>query len=376
MHIGLDYTAALRQGAGIGRYTRGIVGALARLDHANQYTLIVPSDIGALPQSIGEGQMHIKRLPLPEWPLTFAWHRLRLPLYVELFTGKLDLFHSPDFVLPPVRRARTIVTVHDLSFLRYPECAARGLVEYLSAVVPRSLQRADLILADSAWTRQDLIEMLRIPAEKIVVVPAGVGPEYHPISDQAALTAVRERYNLPRRFILHVGTLEPRKNLIRLMEALRAIAAREPELCLVLVGGKGWLYEDIFASVERLGLTGKVVFPGYIAEADLPAVYNLAAVLAYPSLYEGFGIPPLEAMACGVPVVSSNSSSLPEVVGDAAVLVDPADSAALAAALLRTLSDSQLRQTLRARGLARAAAFSWPAAAEKLLDAYNICVSG
>ncbi len=376
MHIGLDYTAALRQGAGIGRYTRGIVGALAHLDRDNQYTLIVPSDIGALPQSIGEGQMRIKRLPLPERPLTIAWHRLRLPLYVELFTGKLDLFHSPDFVLPPIRRARTIITVHDLSFLRYPECAAPGLVEYLSAVVPRSLQRADLVLADSTWTRRDLIEMLHIPAEKIVVVPAGVGPEYHPISDQAALTALRERYSLPRRFILHVGTLEPRKNLIRLMEALRAMADREPELCLVLVGGKGWLYEDIFASVARLGLTGKVVFPGYIAEADLPAVYNLAAVLAYPSLYEGFGIPPLEAMACGVPVVSSNSSSLPEVVGDAAVLVEPADTAALAAALLRTLSDSQLRQTLRARGLARAAAFSWPSAAEKLLDAYNLCVSG
>lgn len=376
MHIGLDYTAALRQGAGIGRYTRGIVGALARLDHANQYTLIVPADIGALPHSIGEGQMRMQRLPLPEWPLTIAWHRLRLPLYVELFTGALDLFHSPDFVLPPVHRARTIITVHDLSFLRFPQCAARGLVEYLSAVVPRSLRRADLVLADSAWTRQDLIEMLHVAAEKIVVVPAGVGPEYHPISDQATLAAVRERYNLPRRFLLHVGTLEPRKNLIRLMEALRAIADRDPELCLVLVGGKGWLYEDIFASVARLGLAGRVIFPGYIAEADLPAVYNLAEALAYPSLYEGFGIPPLEAMACGVPVVSSNSSSLPEVVGDAALLVEPTDTAALADALLRALSDNELRQTLRRRGLERAAAFSWPAAAQKLLDAYKTCVSG
>jgi glycosyltransferase involved in cell wall biosynthesis len=206
-----------------------------------------------------------------------------------------------------------------------------------------------------------------------MVVPAGVGPEYHPISDQATLETVRRRYNLPRRFILHVGTLEPRKNLVRLMEALRAIADREPETALVLVGGKGWLYEDIFAGVERLGLAGKVIFPGYVAEADLPAVYNLAAVLAYPSLYEGFGIPPLEAMACSVPVVSSNSSSLPEVVGDAALLVEPTDSDALASALLRALSDNDLRQTLTKRGLARAAAFSWPAAATKLLEAYKRC---
>lgn len=375
MRIGLDYTSALRQRAGIGRYTRGIVGALADLDRDNQYILIVPSDIGDAPPITGAGQMHFCRLPLAEWPLTIAWHRLRLPLYVDLFTGQLDLLHSPDFVLPPVRRARTIVTVHDLSFIRYPECAARGLVDYLNTVAPRSLRRADMILADSAWTRQDIINLLGMPAEKIRVVPAGVGPEYHPISDQAALAAVRERYHLPQRFILHVGTLEPRKNLTRLMEALHAMTGQEPETRLVLVGGKGWLYEDIFASVERLGLANRVVFPGYVTEADLPAVYNLATVFAYPSLYEGFGIPPLEAMACGVPVVSSNSSSLPEVTGDAALLVEPTDTDALAAAILRALTDESLRQALRERGFARARAFSWPAAAEKLLDAYKTCVS-
>ncbi len=368
MRIGLDYTSALRQRAGIGRYTRGLVGALADLDHANQYTLIVARDAGELPA--GTGNMRVQRLPLAEWPLTIAWHRLRLPLYVELFTGPLDLFHSPDFVLPPLRRARTIVTVHDLSFMRYPQCAARGLVAYLNSVVPRSLRRADLILADSEWTRQDVVAMLGMPAGKIVVVPAGVGPEYHPISDQSLLDAVRQRYHLPQRFILHVGTLEPRKNLVRLIEAVRA-STQSPDMRLVLVGGKGWLYEDIFASVERLGLAQNVIFPGYIAEADLPAVYNLATVFAYPSLYEGFGIPPLEAMACGTPVVCSNSSSLPEIAGDAALLIDPTDTEALADALQRALSDESLRADLRRRGVAQAQRFSWPAAAQKLLAAYN-----
>lgn len=374
MHIGLDYTSALRQRAGVGRYTRGIVAALGNLDHDNQYTLIVPRDADNIPPATPLPAARLLRLPFTDWSLTIAWHRLRLPLYVDLFTGALDLFHSPDFVLPPVRRARTIVTVHDLSFLLYPQYATQGLVSYLTAVVPRSLRQADLVLADSAWTRQDLIGALSVPEDRVVVVPAGVGPEYRPISDRSVLDPVRKRYSLPERFILHVGTLEPRKNLVRLMEALCNIAAEEPETRLVLVGGKGWLYSDIFASVDRLGLRDRVVFPGYIAEADLPAVYNLATVFAYPSIYEGFGIPPLEAMACGTPVVCSNSSSLPEVVGGAALLVDPQDTDALASALLRALNDSGLRATLRQRGLMQAGLFTWPAAAHKLLAAYEMCM--
>lgn len=372
MHIALDYTSALRQGAGIGRYTRGIVSALAQIDHDNRYTLLTPRDVGPLPNLPGDAAMRFHRLPLTDWSLTIAWQRLRLPLYVDAFTGPIDLFHSPDFVLPPVRRASTIVTVHDLSFLRYPQYADQGLVAYLSAVVPRSLRRADLILADSAWTRLDLMEMLGIAGDKIIVVPAGVGPEYHPIGDTARLEAVRQRYHLPQRFVLHVGTLEPRKNLPRLMEAFTTVSGDNPEMALVLVGGKGWLFDDIFAAVQRFSLEGKVIFPGYVAEADLPAVYNLATLFAYPSFYEGFGIPPLEAMACGVPVVSSNSSSLPEVIGDAGLTVEPGDTAALAAALRRGLSDEPLRQDLRRRGLQRAQLFTWPAAAHKLLDAYHM----
>jgi glycosyltransferase involved in cell wall biosynthesis len=369
MHIGLDYTSALRQRAGIGRYTRGMVSALATLDTQNRYSLVIPRDC-IQPPALGSNRMQVCRLPLTDWSLTIIWHRLRLPLYVDAFTGPLDVFHSPDFVLPPLRSGRTIVTVHDLSFIRYPECADRGLVAYLSVVVPRSLRRADLILADSAWTRQDIVTLLGIPAEKIVVVPAGVSAEYHPINDSSILNAARVRYRLPGRFILHVGTLEPRKNLVRLLQAFQRIADQEPEIHLVLVGSKGWLYQDIFASVERLRLAQRVVFPGYVADADLPAIYNLATVFAYPSLYEGFGIPPLEAMACGVPVVCSNSSSLPEVVGDAAVQVEPTDTDALAAALLRLLSDDTLRHSLRSRGLARARLFTWEAAAQTLLRVY------
>ena len=371
MRIGLDYTSALRQGAGIGRYTRGLVSALVGVDQVNSYTLLFARDAGPAPAGLASANVRLHRLPFSDWTLTVAWHRLHLPLYVDLFTGPLDLFHSPDFVLPPVRRARTIVTVHDLSFMRYPQYADRNLVAYLSSVVPRSLRRADLILADSEWTRQDIIALLGMPAEKVAVVPAGVGNEYHPVDDQSALEAARQRYRLPQRFILHVGTLEPRKNLIRLLEAFAGINAHVPDVYLVLVGAKGWLYEDIFATVERLGLSHQVVFPGYVAEADLPLVYNLASLLAYPSLYEGFGLPPLEAMACGVPVVCSNSSSLPELVGNAALMVAPEDTDGLAAALRLALEDETLRQSLRDKGLERAQLFTWTAAAQRLLEAYS-----
>lgn len=374
MRIGVDYTSALRQRAGIGRYTRGLLAAVTAIDPANSYTLAAPRD--AAPLEAWAANVSVRRLPLTDWALTIAWHRLRLPLFIDLFTGPLDVFHSPDFVLPPVRQARTIVTVHDLSFLRFPEYAAKSLVAYLSAVVPRSLQRADLILADSQWTKKDLVAMLGMPEGKIRVVPAGVGPEYQVITDVEMLREVRQKYQLPERFILHVGTLEPRKNLPRLIEAFAMLLPHEPDLKLVLVGGKGWLYEAIFATVERLRLAEKVVFPGYVAEADLPAVYNLAAVFAYPSIYEGFGLPPLEAMACGVPVVCSNRSSLPEIVGDAALHIEPDDVQALAEALYSALGDPTLRQELLQRGRERARLFTWPAAAQQLLEAYqSLCAS-
>ncbi len=379
MRIGLDYTAAIRQRAGIGRYTRGIVSGLAQLDQSNTYALLISRDCTPdatrLPAEWPRNTS-LCRLPFSERTLTIAWHRLHLPLYVELFAGALDVFHAPDFVLPPVRRARTIVTVHDLSFLRFPECADRRLVTYLTDVVPRSLRRADLVLADSASTGNDLVTLLNVPPKKISVVPAGVSFAYHPITDRDYLAAVRARYNLPQRFVLSVGTLEPRKNLVRLIEAMSRLAADEPDLHLVLVGSKGWLYQDIFAAVERSGLSDRVHLPGHVAEEDLPAVYNLAAVFAFPSLYEGFGLPPLEALACGVPVVCSDSSSLPEVVGDAALLIPASDTAALADAISRLLHDDGLRETLRSRGLERARGFTWQAAAHQLLHAYqSLCAS-
>ncbi len=220
---------------------------------------------------------------------------------------------------------------------------------------------------------------MRVDPRKVTVIYPGVEPHFRPVTDMATLDAVRSRYRLPPRFILHVGTLEPRKNLPRLIEAFHQFQVssskfqgKKPNLKLVLAGGKGWLYEGIFETVARFGLADAVHFPGFIDDADLPVLYSLADLFVYPSMYEGFGLPPLEAMACGTPVVASAASSLPEVVGDAGLLVPPTDVEALAGVMARALTDAALRAELRERGFAQARRFDWRASAERLVESYHL----
>jgi glycosyltransferase involved in cell wall biosynthesis len=373
--IVIDYTPALRQTAGIGRYTRGLVRASAQLDRHNQYTLFCAGNRPPVEPWPPNFRLRASRLPA-RW-LTAGWHRLHVPLPAELLTGRAELFHSPDFALPPLARARGVVTVHDLSFLRLPECADPGLRGYLQATVPRSVERAHRILADSESTRRDLVELLGIREDKVSVVHGGVEPRFHHLSGRAELDAVRARYALPAHFILGLGTLEPRKNFKVLIAAFAELLRQDPSLPqhLVIAGKPGWLYEDIFREVDRQNLAGSVHFPGFIADADLPALYNLADLFAFPSLYEGFGLPPLEALACGTPVVCADNSSLPETVGDAALLVDAEDVLALAYAFGQILNDGRLRDRLRVCGDAQVARFSWDAAARELLAAYDIALS-
>ncbi len=377
MRIGIDYTAAVRQGAGIGRYTRQLVHALAELDTRNEYILLmagagIQKTELSLKAVAGRANMHTVGLPVSDRTLAILWHRLRLPLWAELFSGRLDIFHSPDFALPPVRRARTILTVHDLSFMRVPQCADASLRSYLLQVVPASVRRADVVLADSQCTRADVIELLGVDPGRIEVIYAGVESRFQRVRDAQVLNAMRDRYHLPARFALGLGTLQPRKNFERLIEAYAQIRPEAgEEFKLVIAGGMGWMYEGIFERVADLGLQDAVCFPGYVADEDLPALYTLADLFVFPSLYEGFGLPPLEAMACETPVVTSNVSSLPEVVGDAGLTVDPLDVVALAEAMQRVLDDAALREELVQRGVAQARRFTWARAAEKLLAVYG-----
>lgn len=376
MRIGVDYGAALWQGAGIGRYTRGLIEALLRIDREDRYVLLYPRGLPGRPapflgqlRQLRADNPHVRLCPLPlsdRW-LAILWQRLRLPLPVEAVCGRVDLFFSPDFVLPPQLTGRRVVVVHDLAFLVHPECAVPSLEWYLQGAVPRAIARADLVLADSESCRHDLIHLLNVDPARVEVLYSGVEPAFHPLQEQDQLDTVRARYGLPERFLLTVGTIEPRKNLPRLFEALARIP-QDLRLPVVVVGKQGWLHEDSFAAVEKQGLQSWVHFLGFVPQQDVPALYNLALALTYPSLYEGFGLPPLEAMACGTPVLTSDVASLPEVVGKAAILVDPKDVDSIAEGLQRLLADAALRAELRAAGLIRAREFTWERAARRLLE--------
>ncbi len=381
MRIAIDYTPAVNQHAGIGRYVRGLVDALATVDTSNEYILFYayrdksnPPKIAAL----NNPSFRERAIPIPDRVLTILWYRLGVPLPIDILTGQVDVFHSLDFVLPSVRRGVSVLTVHDLSFLLFPECADDGLRSYLEKAVPRSVARADLITADSINTKNDLVCLLDAPPDSVGVVYGGVDDKFVPLDDDwKALAAARQKYGIDFPFILSVGVIEPRKNFSRLISAYALLKERSNFAHkLVIVGRKGWLYHEVFRKVSELGLEGHVLFLGYVPDIDLPALYNLADVFAFPSLYEGFGFPVLEAMACGTPVVSSDRSSLPEIVGQAGLMVPPDDVEAIAAALEQVLADSQLRDNLVRQGFERASLFTWRKAAERIVETYRKAAQG
>ena len=368
--IGIDYTSAIRQSAGIGRYTRNLIAALADIDRMNNYVLFSGGRIAS--EESWPPNFCTRSVPLTDRHLAILWQRLRLPLPVELLTGKLDIYHSPDFVLPPVWRARTALTVHDLSFLRHPECSSPPLLNYLLGNVPRSIGRADAILADSQNTRDDLIDLLHVPPDRVHVVYPGVEERFSPERDESQIDEVVRRYQVRRPFILGVGTLQPRKNFPRLMRAFDLLRQeRAVPHQLVIAGVQGWLSEEIQETLSELDLGDDIRLTGFVADEDLPDLYRAADLFAFPSLYEGFGIPVLEAMGCGTPVVTSNVSSLPEVAGDAALLVPPEDVQALAEAMWRLVDDDALRVGLRLKGYQLVNRFTWPQAAKRLLSVYQ-----
>ena len=376
MHIAIDYTSAVRQGAGIGRYTRCLIRALAELDAENRYTLFVAGGWGEGDRSWPDN-FRVRGVPWTDRVMNILWQRIRVPVPIQAVTGRIDLFHSPDFVLPPTGRTPALLTVHDLSFLRVPEHFVPGFRNYLERAVSRGVSKACHILADSKSTRDDLLELLGVSHDRITVIYPGVEARFTRIDEADILAGVTRRYRLPSRFILGLGTLQPRKNFDGLIRAFRSLTAGAAgaehfaDLHLVIGGGAGWMYENMLKQVKHTGLEGRVHFPGYVKDEDLPGLYTLAAVLAFPSWYEGFGLPVLEAQACGTPVVAANNSSLPEVVGSGGVLVDPSDTEELACALSRVLVDNRCRARLISAGHEQAAKFTWEKAAAQLLTAYH-----
>lgn len=374
MHrIAIDYTPAFEQSGGIGRYARELTSALAALDEDNAYRLFVSGAAAdTLPPAPSPNFQWRATAISPRW-LARIWHRARLPLPVELFTGQIELYHATDFVLPYTRPStRTLLTVHDLSFVRVPEAASPPLKAYLDAVVPRSVERADHVLADSVATKDDLIELYKTPADKITVLYSGVGQRFRRISDQSALESTRAKYQLSDlSYVLSVGTVQPRKNYSRVIRALAQLRATGLDMHYAIAGAKGWLEEEMQQTIASAGMEDYVHILGHVDDEDLPALYSDSRMLLMPSLYEGFGLPILEAMACGVPVITSKISSLPEVAGDAAILVDPIDTDAIRIAILSVETDTTLREQLVQKGYRQAERFSWQRSAAQLLSVYK-----
>jgi glycosyltransferase involved in cell wall biosynthesis len=346
-------------------YVRNVIRSVGAMDPDGDYTLFLGQP---LPLEPILGAERMRRVvvepynPLIRMPITFP---------LALARERIDVVHV-QYIAPPICSARIVVTVHDISYERYPHFFAPEAITQLRALVPLTIRHAATVLTVSEFSRQDIIRRYCVAQEKVVVAHGSADPVFHPIHDPAQFSAARERYGTGEQFILCVGNLQPRKNLVTLINAyVRLRQADATRHKLVLVGGKSWLYDDIFAAARDSGYIDDLVFTGFVPDDDLVALYNAAELFVYPSLFEGFGAPPLEAMACGTPVVTTNTSSIPEVVGDAALLVDPLDVEGMARAMAAVLDDHALRARLSARGLDRASAFSWDAAARTIVDVYR-----
>ncbi len=346
----MDGHGLIRPQAGIGTYTREVLAAMLGRRPQDRLTVYLPP--GAV-QPLNHPHLAWREIPATR----FAGRHLQWPGRIRRLGAAA--FFGPAGQLPLGSvGCPAAITIHDLAIYRNPAWFPGRQPLSTRVLVPRSIRRADSLIAVSQNTAGDLMEMFGIPSERITVIPHGVSRAFRPM-DPDQLAAARARLGLPKRFVLFVGTIEPRKNLLTLLEAWAMLPQRPP---LVVAGGWGWRYEEIQARLERLGDGVRLL--GGVQPEDLPALYNLATCLAHPAWYEGFGLTPLEAMACGIPVIASSTSSLPEVVGDAGILVDPADASAWTRALARVLGDPDAAADMRRRGIVRAAEFTWERTAE------------
>lgn len=367
--VGFDATPLeVPNRSGVSHYVAQLLSALMARTDGREYALLASRSLnGHLPSGLPP-RRGVK------FPVRSLWMQFVLP--ATLARLRPDLCHYTNYIAPLVGSCPSVVTMYDMGLFKYPETQPRKALLTVRSILPRVAKRADRIITSSYSSRDDIVSTLHVDPERIHVVYAAPGAEFRVMEDRARLEHVRAKYGLQNPFVLAVGTIEPRKNLGRLIEAFaRAKRAGRPEH-LILVGQLGWKYETLLNQIETTRLGDAVRLAGYIPDEDLPAVYNLARGVAFPSIYEGFGLPVVEGMACGVPVLTSNRASTAEIGADSALLVDPTDTEALADGLLRLLGDEPLREELRAKGIVRAAEFSWTRAAEETVRVYDAVIAG
>ena len=372
MHIAIDAHSVGAGLAGNETYAANLVEALAEVDQESRYTVYVTRPAG-VERFDGRWENVRVRKTLPHAPLV----RVPFTLSAELRRRPVDLLHV-QYTAPPLAPCPVVATVHDLSFEHLPETFKRRSWMQLRLTVRRTARRAAHLIAPSEFTRRDLIETYRLDPERVTAIPLAASPRFRPVEDAEEVGRARRRYGVGGEYVLAVGSIQPRKNLARLVRAyslLRRERGRSNLPQLVLVGRQAWLYGETLKAIEEEGVGGSVILTGYVSEGDLPALYSGALCFVYPSYFEGFGLPPLEAMSCGAPVLTGNLTSLPEVVGDAGLAVDPFDEGALARALAKLIDDDALRAELRARGLQRARSFHWRDTARMTLQVYRRVMS-
>lgn len=360
--IGIDARLTFYRTGGISTYIRRLISALEQLGSDHDYTIF----------HIWKDKNRLARRFKNSILWTPAHHRIeRLALSIELARHRLGIFHSPDFI-PPYRAAkRHLITVHDLTFLHYPQYLTAESRRYYNDQIQAAVNHADHIFSDSDSTKHDLMTMLRVPENKITVHHLGIDESFCPLPREN-VEAVLHDLNLPSGYFLHVGTLEPRKNILGLLTAYRDLLAQVPDAPPVVIAGKpGWLFDETRAKIAALGIDNHLYWRESVTDEQLPALYNGAVAVVNPSFYEGFGFPPLEGMACGIVPVVSNRSSLPEIVGDVGLQINPDEPSTITAALYKVLMDTAWRADMQRRAILQAKNFSWEACAQIVLDIYN-----
>ena len=368
MNIGINALSIRNQYAGIGVYTINLIKALSQIDQNNRYVLFLyPENYHGFKVEQDNFENVLVHAPFHKY---YMWEQLYLPFLVK--KKQIDIIHGPRSVLPLLCKIKSVVTIHDLAFLLFPEVMKFNPFNYWSVFVKRSALKADHIISVSESTKKDIVRSYNISEHKITVTHEACNNSFKRIEDESTLKRISQKYNLPERFILYVGTIEPRKNLNVLLEAMDILKKKyNLDIKLIMAGKRGWLYAGFFDTLQRLGLGNNVIFTGYVPDEDLPGIYNLAEVFVYPSKYEGFGFPLLEAMSCGVPVIASNVSSIPEVLGDAGILVRHDDPKEFAHKIYELLTDKEIRVKMSSKGFERIKFFSWEKVAKETLKVYE-----
>ena len=369
MRIAID--ARKLRDYGIGTYIRNLVRHLARIDRSTEYVLIVqPADI-EIAAELGENFRAV-----PDWSGAYSL-REQLTIPMDLRRERVDLFHAPHYVLPPLTPCKSVVTIHDCIHLRFPQYLPNRLAYgYARASLWIATHRATRVLTVSEASKRDILRYFHVPESKIDVIYNGIDEQFGERPADEEMRRVRERYQLQDPFVLYAGNIKPHKNLERLIEAFHTLRKNGFEhVKLLIIGDEISKYPTLRRAVHRYKLHHNVRFLGFVSDKTLACLYRLAAVFVFPSLYEGFGLPPLEAMASGTPVITSNQSSLPEIVGDAAVLVDPYEPDAIYGAMRRVLTEPALAQSLSERGLARVKEFSWARSVRRVREIYDEVLS-